>query len=406
MERPPARATPADPTDWWWIFDPRLSLRARAAWFAGGGAVLFTLVFSHLAGTLHHRALERQLGDALETLAFQVSDKLDRTIAQRQQDLQLAAALAPFRSSDGSNPDRRQVLEALQDGGREFAWIGFADPAGRVRAATRGVLENTSVEPRGWFRNGRERMHAAGPAAFPALARELAGTRGDAAANFIELALPVSAADGPFLGVLAAALNWEWMREIQLSVVPESARREQLGVTVYSTAGEVLLDSGASGWTQPPEPPALGEARRFRGSLLEATSGGTTYLTGFARSRGQREFRGLGWLIAVRQPAALAFAPARDLERRIAGWGMLFSAGLTLLAWHVAGRFVRRLRGIRTAAERIREGDLLTVMPQPRSAAEFDRMCGALGEMVEEFRARPAPPPPAASPPAGRQEPR
>ena len=386
MERCPLPATTSARDDWWWIFDPRLSLRARASLITGVGTLAFTLLATALAGTLVRRSLEAQLGTHFEALAFQLADKLDRVIHARHHDLQLMASIAPMRHGDTTAAERQKLLETVQDSARDFAWIGFADPRGTVRAATGGLFANTAVGTRPWFLVARERNHTAGPAELPALTRELHPEGGTRALRYIDLAVPVQAADGALLGALGAHVSWEWSREVQLSVVPESARRERIGVTVYSAAGEVLLDSGGSGWSQPPEPPVISDPRKFRGTLLQSADGGTSYLTGFARSRGYREYRGLGWLIVVRQPADLALAPARELQRTLFGWGALLTIVLVAVSWIAAARLSRRLRSVRLAADRIRGGDVLTVLPRPSGEGELARMCGSLNDLVEDLR--------------------
>lgn len=388
MENRPATDRSTRQQDWWWIFDPRLSLRARAALIFGGSAILFMLLVGVLASSIFRRSLERQLGTTYETLAFQMSDKLDRTIYERYRELQLAAALAPFRRSDATPVERRRLLEALQNSAREFAWIGFADATGIITAATRGVFENTPVDARPWFLIGRERPYAGPLNELPALARALTRSDDERSSRFLDLAVPVMAENGQFLGVLGTHLSWDWTRDVQSSIVSEAARRECIGVTLYGAAGDVLLDSGVSGWTQPPDAPAIAGARRYRGSLVEPISGGTTYLTGFARSRGHREYRGLGWLVAVRQPAELAFAPVRELQQQIIAAGIVFALGLIVLGWFAAAKIARRLRSIGLAANRIREGDILTVLPRPPGDGEVARMCSALGDMVDDFRAK------------------
>ena len=375
-------------TDWWWIFDPRLSLRARAALIFGGSAVAFMLLVGLLATSIFRRAIERQAGTTHETLAFQMSDKLDRTIYERYRALQFAAELAPFRRSDATPVERRRLLEALQTSAREFAWIGFADATGQITAATRGTFEGTPVNARPWFLMARERPYAGDLKELPALAAALTRPDDERSARFLDLAVPVMGENGQFLGVLAAHLSWDWAREAQASVVSEAARRERIGVTIYSASGDVLLDSGVSGWTQPPDAPAIPDARRFRGALVEPASGGPSYLTGFARSRGHREYRGLGWLVVVRQPSELAFAPVRDLQQQIMGIGIPFALALIVLSWLAAAKIARRLRSIGLTANRIREGDILTVMPRPPGDGEVARMCGALGDMVDDFRAK------------------
>lgn len=389
MQRSAPRRPDSDPAEWWWVFDPRFSLPARAALIFGGAAAAFTLVLANVCGTFLRDAVEQRLRGEFETLAFQMSDKLDRTVYQRFHELQLAAGLGPFRSSEVTATERRQLLEALQDAARDFAWIGFADTDGRVRAATRGHLEGAAVGNNSWYLLGREKPYAATLHDLPALTRLLTPADEERTAKYIDLAVPLQAASGQFLGVLGAHVQWDWAREVQLSVVPEILRKERIGLTVYGANGEVLLDSGGSGWTLPPDAPAIADPRRFRGAQVENTSTGTVYLTGFARSRGYREYRGFGWLITVRQPRDLALAPARALQHRITGWGLAFAGVIGVTAWFAAGRLTRRFRGIGHAARRIREGDILTVLPRPKGEAEIDRMCRDLGNMVDTLREKP-----------------
>ena len=391
MPNPPLRnpGTDSDSRDWWWVFDPRLSLRAAAALFFGLVAVAFTVLVASLAGRSLRQSLERQLGGHFETLAGQMSDKLDRTIYERYRTLQLAASLAPLRATDATSTDRRRVLTALQESTPDFAWIGFVDPTGRIDTATAGLGEGSSAEARPWFRGAREQAYAGNLREAPEIAAAAAPAgEGDVSRRVLDLAVPVTGADGQFAGVLAAHLRWGWAREVQLSVVPEAARRERLGVTVYSAAGDALLDSGGSGWTRPPDAPAVPDRRKFRGNLIEPTTLGSTYLTGFVRSRGFREYRGLGWITAVRQPLDKVFAPAAELQLTIARWGFAFAGIAMTGAWLFAGRVSRRLRSVGTAAGRIQAGDVLTVLPSGRGEGELEHMCAALGRMVEDFRTR------------------
>jgi HAMP domain-containing protein len=389
MESRPVSEPASPPRNWWWIFDPRESLRGAAVCFFLGGGVVFTVLIASLAGRTLHRSLESHLGGSFETLAVQVSDKLDRTIFERYRTLQLAANLAALRDPATAPADRRRVLAALQDTTPDFAWIGFLDTTGRIVAATKSDREGTSAEMRPWFRGAREQPFAGNPHEAPEIAAAglLAG-EGENSARFLDLAVPVTDTDGRFAGVLATQVRWDWAHEVQLSVVPETARRERIGVTVYTGNGEVLLDSGGSGWTRPPDLPAIPDRRKFRGNLIEPTTLGTTYLTGFMRSRGFREYRGLGWITAVRQPVDQAFVPVTELQHSIARWGFVFTGLGMIGAWVFAGRISRRLRSVGTAASRIQSGDILATLPSARGEGEIEQMCGALSRLVEDFRAK------------------
>jgi hypothetical protein len=388
MERPSGQTSASARPAWWWIFDPRRSLRARAALLVGTVTLAFTAVVIWITTGFYRRSIEQNLGAHFETLAFQLSDKIDRTVYERYRTLILASNLDALRRWETAAGDRRRVLETLQEATPDFAWIGFADARGRMIAGTRGALENQDVANRGWFRSAREQPYVGPLREVPELARETSGSsEGETAPRFLELAVPVTAADGNFGGVLISYIRWGWSRDVQASVVSDLAARERIAATLYQ-GGEVLLDSGGHGWTHPPEAPAIGEGRRFRGSLVERTPEGATFLTGFARSRGFREYRGIGWLAVVRQPVQRAFASVPRLQRSIALWGLTLSVVATMASWIAASRVVRRMRSVRASAIRIHEGDILAVLPRPPGETEMSHMCRALSDLVEDLRAK------------------
>ncbi len=388
---------------WWYLFDPRTSLRAQAALLAGVSGAVFVALITWFTGHAYRRTLEAQIGTTFETLAFQVGDKIDRGIHERQHQLQLVAGLASFRgapSGPAGATERRLLLEALQKEHPDFAWLGFADLQGHIAAGTQGRFEGEIVLTRPWFRGAREKSFLGPPHEIPELPLAAPNSQGDPDPRFLDLAVPVSGADGRTIGVLGAHLRWAWAGDIARSVVSEAALRNQIGVTLYAGDADAILDTGVSGWTLPPNAPALPGPRVYRGYLHENFALGTRYLTGFSRSRGYRDYRGLNWLVTVRQPVARAFAPVGELQRRIARWGLGFTVALTFGAWFFMHPFVRRLQGMRAAADRIRSGDVLTVMPRHPGESEVSAMCASVGDLVEQLRTEvpkadePAPPAP------------
>ena len=266
-------------------------------------------------------------------------------------------------------------------------WVGFAGTDGQIVSAAPRFFEGDTAAERPWFRSAKRQAYVGNPHEFPALANQLPGIGDNPNPPFIDLAVPVTDSAGKLLGVLAAHLRWSWARDTLSSVVPETARRDHLGVTIYSAEGEILLDTGATSWTEPPPAPQVSE-RSGRGSFTEVPPGDTTYLTGYARSRGFRTFRGLGWLVTVRQPAADAFAPVAALRHRLWQLGAAMCLATLGLVWFFASYLTRRTNAIAKAAARIEAGDILTLIPLPHGRDEFQKMCGALGTMVDRFRQR------------------
>jgi len=371
---------------WWQRFDPRHNVWVLAALLFGGAALGFTLLLSGIAGAIFRTKLERQAGLALETLAVQVSDKLDRNVYERYREIQFATSLGPLRTPAATPAERRRLFEAMQSANADYAWIGFADPAGTVVVATQGLLEGTKVDIREWFRSARGGPFASGLHEYVPLANELPDATSEKQ-RFIDLAAPVMAVNGQILGVLGAHLNWSWARDVQLSVVPETARRDSLGVAIYAQKGELVLDSGGSGWTEAPGVPTLPARPGLRGSFTENAEGGTVYLTGYARSQGYRDFPGLHLLVVVRQPTAVVFAPVRELQDWIRRLGALLAGGMVILSWILVARLNRPMRTIARAADHIRGGDVASLIPRYRGGAA-GRLSAAVGDLVDTFRAK------------------
>lgn len=387
MDRPSSHASSRPPVrDWWWIFDPRLSVRARATLGVMVAAAAFTILTTWLGGRSLHRSLERQAAQYFEFLAVQVGDKIDRALYERYRELQFVASIDAVRQASVGQGDALPTLNALLATSPDSGWVGLLGLDGRVLASTTPALVKTDLSDRTWFRNAQERPFAGGLRDIPELARSLGATDSDST-RFFDLAVPVAAPNGRPGGVLAAHVRWDWAKNVQLSVVAEPALRERMAVTIYSGPNEIVLDSESSGWSVPPAAPSLPDARRFRGSLMEQTPEGAKFFTGYARSRGFRDYRGLGWITVVRQPLDRVFGPVGELRQTIFGWGLAFTTVLTLATWLMAGRTARRLNSMAAAAERLREGDVLTVLPRPHSSDEFGRMAGSVGALVEELRA-------------------
>lgn len=383
---PPSPLPPSPP--WWQRLDPRSSLPARATLIFGAAALALVLGLAESASGLMRKQLQSQVGASFENLAYQVGDKLERTVYERYHQLKFTAGLSPLRDAASSVADRQRVLDALHDTSSDYAWVGFADARGTILAASQRLFVGEKADDLAWFRGARRQLFVGPVREFPELASAIPTVGGDAP-RFLDLAVPVTSVTGEFLGILAAQIRWSWAREVQLSVVPDAARRQHIGVTVYAANRDVVLDSGGSGWTIPPEaPPNLSDRPAIRGVITEQAAGDVPYLAGYAGTRGFREYRGQRWLVVVRQPFAEAFAPAQELRGRIIRVGLGLVVALCLVTWFVSSRLERRIRAIATAAQRIGEGDVLTLLPQPSGDTELDRTCLALGDLVEKFRRR------------------
>ena len=317
MPRPAPK--PEDSPRWWDAFNPLGSIRAQCALVLGALAAGLTLFYSDRAADALAARIEADAGPLFETLAGSIRERIDRSMYERFHELQVAAAMPTFRDPAVGEQARRAALNYLNDTEEEYAWIGFANPAGKVVVGTGGLREGLDVAGEGWFDIALQggtyvgNLHEASD-----LADKIARTDGGIPRVF-DVAVPVTDTNGKMLGVLCASLRWSWVEQLQEQVVPESARRRLFGVTIYSAKGDVLLDTGTDIWGKvpPPYPPVPVSPRglqAYRGYLHEDDEG-SSYLTGFALTRGFRNFRGLGLMVAVRQPDRRAFAEVGELRQ-------------------------------------------------------------------------------------------
>ncbi len=385
----PSAPTAEDPR-WWDAFNPRTSIRAQAALVFGLLTVSLTLYFSNQASAALAARIEADAGPLFETLAGSIRERIDRGMYERFHELQVAAVMPTFREPVVTEATRRVALNQLNDTEEEYAWIGFANPEGNLVIGTHGLREGTDVSGETWFDIAvHGGTHVGNVHEAPDLADKIARSDGGTPRVF-DLAVPVSDINGKIIGVLCASLRWSWVEQLQDQVVPESARRRLFGVTIYSARGDVLLDTGTDIWgTTPPSYPPVPVSPRgqqsYRGYLHEDADG-ASYLTGYALTRGFRNFRGLGLMVAVRQPDRRAFAEVGELRSNIRLIGFSATAFLVVAAWGFAGLLTQRLHAIETAADYIRDDDQLALIPQPKGRGDLARMCRALGRMVAKMR--------------------
>jgi ABC-type polar amino acid transport system ATPase subunit len=241
MNRAPA--PPASPLRAsWWVLDPRVSLRARAALLAAAAGAALTALGATLAAGALERELTARTGAQLEAAAQQLADRLDQTVAEHLRVLRTGAALRVVRAP-AAPAEKRQALLDLLDPQPELAWLALADVQGRITAATALFPEGADVALQPWFRGAREQAFASDPRESPALPPRANREESlDGPPRALELAVPVADADGNPAGVLAAGLRWDWTRDALRAALPEPLRRARIGATVYAEAGTVLLD--------------------------------------------------------------------------------------------------------------------------------------------------------------------
>ena len=327
------------------------------------------ILTEHAASTTLRASILKGIADAAE----QMSDKLDRSMAQRVRDIRILSTLDVFQRPEGKEGERRLLLDTMQQAYPLYAWIGVADLSGHVTASTKGILLGADVSQRPWFIEGRNGMFLGDVHDAVLLAKVLPPTPTQEALRFVDIAMPLRLPAGDLIGVAAVHLSWEWARDLETSLLTPKDRENGIELFIVDGAGDVLLaPPGYAG--QRPEPPA---------DLNASWPDGIRYVAATARSDGYRDFPGLGWRVIVRQPVAVALAPVEGLRTHILIAGSLVTLIVLLASWAYASRITAPLRRLTEASHTIFSGDRSARIPILDDYAEARVLSRALDELVQ-----------------------
>ncbi|WP_447555529.1 sensor domain-containing diguanylate cyclase [Vreelandella sp. EE22] len=359
----------------------RLSLRSRFTILIAVLVFTTTLLLGWVASRESARQMEVEIGSSAAEAAYQMTDKLDRSMNARIKEVRLLLAIQSLGSAPDKNVLQRQ-MERLQDTYNVVSWIGLTDPEGVVTAATDGILEGASLANRPVFTEGRHGFWVGDVHEAVLLASLLPSPSGEAL-KFVDIATPVYHRDGHFQGVLAVHLSWQWAEYIQRSMLTPGQEQSGMDMLLLAADNTVLLGpQDLLGKT-------LGSMRHMpRPSdtqprwAVEAWPDGERYVTGYARSEGFEEFTGLGWLAISRQPVSTAFATVERLQHAIMSIGMLLALVFAVLGWWLASSLVAPLARLAKAADNIQDGTGAESIALECSAPELERLSTSLRNMV------------------------
>ena len=333
----------------------RVSLKVLIAGAIFFVSLLLTGAVSYVIGRDAMSGMEQQIGRKLALLADETQDKLDRAMFERLQSLENLAAVGDIARKTETPAALRASLERFQMAYPDYSWVGFADPNGNVVSATGGVLEGHNVKAQTWFQQGSKGSFV-GEVTLPDIGPGQSSPGKHGVASFIDLAVPVSSAEGGTSGILGATLSENWAEEVKDTLLGSMKGSIVVDVIVLNAAGQVLLGpDDLVGVTL--HLPSITLARAGHADFaMERWLDGTSYFTGFSKSGGYRSYQGLRWIALVRENQKLALAPVRTLQRNIAVTGAAFAALAALLAWALAEKLSRPLLHLADTAEALRLG--------------------------------------------------
>ena len=359
------------------------SLRIRLALGLGLLAVVLTGALALVIGELATALARKEIGQYLTRLSIEMRDKLDTGMAKRMAEVELLASL-DARLDRTRNPGMRATLiEELKRTTPDYAWVGYADAAGKVQVSLNGTLQGEDTSTRPWFRRGLAGPFSGDVHDVKALAG-LLPKEGAGPPRFVDVAFPLRES-GRTYGVVGAHISWGWAMRMRDSIESYARQEAPFELLVVSSAGVVLLGPQSLLGTALTLDELSPTRLRAYDARLEEWPDGITYLTGTSATRGFGTYQGLGWIVIARQRADFAFAPVRLLQQRIAIAGGLIALLAILLGGLIATRVSKPLAEIGIAANAISRGSRRVQIPSGGGYAEVDHLAASLRTMLSSL---------------------
>ena len=356
----------------------RVSLRRQISLLAGTIGLAIVGVTTIGSALLERGQATDMAHNALLQVARSMADRLDQDMAERLREIRNVGSLEPLQPHwQENNGSLRKVLETMQRTLPDYAWIGFADRNGRVRAATGGVLEGASVSQRPWFNNGLRQAAVEDVHAAALLASKLAPYSDGTPFRFVDVAVPVGDAAGEIGGVLGAHLSWRWADVVRREVL--SSRRPELkeDVVVLDRTGQVLLgpDLGSTPYTL---------ADLASGHFIVHGPEGDR-LAAAAATRGRGDYPGLGWIVVALQPVDTALVGANRLTALILLLGLATAILGVVAIWWSAVRLTKPLAQLTDAVDRIGREPNATMTRHVHGSPEVLRLSASVRSLLRRI---------------------
>lgn len=353
------------------------TFRNRLALLCGGLGLLVGLPVYLYINHVYLNQLLDERGHGLRDLAASVAAVMSENLNERRREIELLARTPLYRRAHLDSPDFRPSLERLQGSYPSYSWIGIADTAGTVRAATGGLLVGQNVAQRPWFAGG-SRATFIGDLHDAVLLSKLLKTEADEGPmRFIDFAAPVFGDDGRLRGVIAAHAHWRWAGEVLSVLQPSNAAQMGLEFMIATRDGVIIHPEGA----HPARLPAGHGVEH--GHYIDRWGGDRDYLTAVMPVREVAPTSALGWQVVVRQPLDTVVADVRALRHVVLVSGLMAVAALFVLAWWAASQFSRPLERLTRMARRIERGDEKVAVTVDSSTRELRYLGDAVRGMAE-----------------------
>ncbi|AZZ91735.1 diguanylate cyclase [Hahella sp. KA22] len=359
-----------------------LPLKASLTLVFGCLMLALTALLTGVIGSLARETQVREQSAAIEALAQQVADKLDRSLYERYRDLSTAASIT---TPDGPLLQNKKLarvwLSELKQRFPLYAWIGYANMEGKVQVSAGGMLEGADVSARPWFQHGLIAPYF-GDVHKALLLANLMPTR-EEPWRFVDVSIPIKSADGQVQGVLGAHLSWDWAEQLSLQALQPHLKQRPAEALIIDDEGTVLM--GPPSLAQASLPIKLPSTHSTEPtSFVSAWPGEGEFLNALIVSGGFEHLKNFQWRILIRQSVDEAFGEIQRLQGEILLWGLLFGVVFIALVWRASIWITRPLSLLSQSAARFAKERALTPPPQA-FYREGVNLAASLGAMMNDI---------------------
>lgn len=297
--------------------------------------IVLVTVVPLFVGWLGLAFLERRFiattGEAVAVVAADIADSIDLFLVERYGDIQILADVVKLEAQKGSG--QVALFETVKRAYPSYLWIGVANADGRIVDALDPSTVNINVRGESWFQEAKKTGSVHLGDVHPYLE-----TRGVDAVAFSKplFAGAAPGQSGVFLGVVSTRVGLPELEEVVTRGIRTFQEgRRALGTVEYQVLrhdGQVFIDSdsahkGDVNLRQMGLPSAERGVAGQSGYIEEDhRRRHVPVLTGYAQTKGRREFGGFGWTILIRVDRSEVLDPIRSLM-----WKVGLTGGLVVL---------------------------------------------------------------------------
>ncbi|MGM9515308.1 diguanylate cyclase [Roseateles sp. DB2] len=355
-----------------WLFHAWRSLRLRMALTFGLLAVIVALSMQSYIGIVFARHVMQERTSSLQNSARTVAAQLSEQLRQRQRELDFIATLPTTLAARSDTRPLRTLLSQLKGSFRDYAWIGFADPQGRVLVSSDGVLEGVDVSQRPWFQEARSSPYIGDLHDAVLLARQLSTLDPSEPPRMLDFSVPLLDARGRRLGVMGSHVHWRWFEHLLQDMGASGVLPQGMEVMIARRDGQLIypegeFDESAHELLQKLE----------REPVVDEFIGDQRYFVVGTPMPMAEHGQDLGWTVLVRQPTAQLLATSQQLAQ---GLWLLWGVGALatmLLAYLIAVGLSRPIEQLATLL-RSRQPVAPPDREDPGSTREMDELLEAL----------------------------